>query len=205
MCMNNIDISGISNIDVVTNLFAQLNCLSNDNCILVVVNRDYNTVSDPGEILRGNATIVGAKNGGVAGGIVGGVVAGAVSNSVNQAVESFNSKLNDKQKIVYSAIYCGFLINITTTGVGIIPLLNDNKLIPKIKDFKTDVANYIFFSNDEIEKVQVEKLPLHFSSKKLAIYFKNLDKICTPWELPKKHKLISYQNDNYNKLINILK
>ena len=41
-------------------------------------------------------------------------------------------------------------------------------------------------------------------TKKLAIYFKNLDNVSTSWTLPKKHKLVSYQEENYNKLVNKL-
>ena len=204
--MDNINIEGINNISVVKDLFSSVNCLEDNNCFLVVSNRDYVGGSNPGNILTTNATIAGAKNGGVAGGIIGGAVANSINNSVQQAVTEFNSKLNDKQKIVFNTnTYCGFLINIVSNGIGVIPLKNDGQLIPKIKDFKTDIDNYIYFSNDEIEKIEIQNLPLNFTSKKLAIYFKELDNICTPWTLPKKHKLVSYQEDNFNKLVNILK
>lgn len=204
--MNNVNIEGISNINVVTNLFAQLNCLSNDNCFLVVVNRDYMASGvAPGNTLNRNATIVGAKTGGIAGGIVGGMVANSINNTVAQAVAEFNSKLNDKQKVIYGSYYCGYLLNITESGIGVIPLINDGQLLPKIKDFKTDLANFVYFSNDEIDKMELQKLPLHFSSKKLAIYFKNTGNVATPWQLHKKDKLISYQSANYDKIANRLK
>lgn len=204
--MDNVNIEGINNISVVKELFSKVNCLEDDNCFLVVINRDYGTSSGAGgDILTTNATIVGAKNGGVAGGIIGGAVANSINNSVQQAVAEFQSKLNDKQKIVFNPNYCGFLLNIVSNGIGVIPLKNDGQILPKIKDFKTDMDNYVYFNNDEIEKKEIQKLPLNFASKKLAIYFKNLDNICTPWTLPKKHKLVSYQEDNFNKLVNILK
>ena len=203
--MENVDIEGINNISTVKDLFSSVNCLEDNNCFLVVVNRDYVGSYNAGGILTTNATIAGAKSGGVAGGIIGGAVANSINNSVQQAVADFNSKLNDKQKIVFNTnTYCGYLINIVSNGIGIIPLKNDGQLLPKIKDFKTDIDNYVYFSNDEIQKMEIQKLPLNFSSKKLAIYFENLGDICTPWTLPKKHKLVSYQEENYNKLENII-
>lgn len=203
--MENTNIEGIGNINVVKDLFSQVNCLADNNCFLVVVNRDYGTSSSAGDILTTNATIAGSKAGGVAGGIVGGVVANSFNNAVQQAVSEFHSKLNDKQKIVFNNSYCGFLVNIVPNGIGIIPLRNDGQMLPKVKDFKTDLDNYVYFSNDEIEKKQIENLPLNFSSKKLAIYFKDLGNVSTPWTLPKKHKLVSYQQDNFNKIVELLK
>ena len=204
--MENVNIEGINNISIVKDLFSKVNCLEDDNCFLVVINRDYGTSSNAGDILTTNATVVGTKNGGIVGGLVGGAVANSINSSVQEAVSEFHSKLNDKQKIVFNTnTYTGFLINVVSNGIGIIPLKNDGQLIPKIKDFKTDIDNYIFFSNDEIEKIEIQKLPLNFKSKKLAIYFKNLGDICTPWTMPKNHKLVSYQQDNYNKLVKKLK
>ena len=97
-------------------------------------------------------------------------------------------------------MYCGYLVNITDKGLGVIPLRNSGQLIPKIKDFITDIDNYVFIGNDEIARISIEKLPLHFSTKKLAIYFKNLDNISTQWTLPTKNKLVSYQEENCSKL-----
>ena len=203
--MDNVNIEGISKINVVKDLFSKVNCLEDDNCFLVVLNRDYVAGSNPGDILTTNATIVGAKNGGIAGGIIGGAIANSINTSVQQAVTEFHNKLNDKQKIVFNTnTFCGFLLNIVSNGIGVIPLRNDGQLIPKIKDFKTDIDNYVFFANDEIEKKEIQNLPLNFKSKKFAIYFKNLDNACTPWTLPKKHKLVPYQQENFNKLAKII-
>ncbi len=204
--MNNVKIDGINNISVVKNLFSSVNCLEDDNCFLVVLNRDYIAPSiDNSSTLKNNSTVTGAKIGGVAGGIIGGAVANSINTAVEEAVNEFNNKLNDKQKIIFSRnVYCGFLINVVNNGIGVIPLKNSGQLIPKIKDFITDLDNYVFINNDEIEKMELQKLPLHFSSKKLAIYFKNLDNVSTPWTLPIKHKLVSYQQENYNKLTNKL-
>ncbi len=200
--MNNVKIDGISNANTVKELFSSVKCLEDDNCFLVVLNRDYVASSiDPSSTLKTSSKVTGAKAGGIAGAVVGGAVASGVNSAVQAAVDEFNSKLNDKQKIVFSRnVYCGYLVNIVNNGIGIIPLKNSGQLIPKIKDFITDIDNYVYFSNDEIEKVEIQKLPLHFSSKKLAIYFKNIDNISTQWTLPTKHKLVSYQQENYNKL-----
>lgn len=200
--MNNVKIDGINNLNVVKDLFSSVNCLEDDNCFLVVLNRDYVPSSiDPSSTLKANSTVAGAKIGGIAGGIVGGVVANSVNSSVEKAVNEFESKLNDKQKIIFSRnVYCGYLINVVNNGIGIIPLVNSGQLIPKIKDFITDIDNFVFVSNDEIEKIEIQKLPLYFSSKKLAIYFKNTGNVSTQWTLPKKHKLVSYQQENFNKL-----
>lgn len=200
--MNNVKIDGINNLNVVRDLFSSVNCLEEDNCFLVVLNRDYVPTSiDPSSTLKTNSTIAGARVGGVAGAVVGSAVANSINSTVEKAVSEFESKLNDKQKIIFSRnVYCGFLINAVSNGIGIIPLINSGQLIPKIKDFITDIDNYIFVSNDEIEKIEIQKLPLYFSSKKLAIYFKNTGNVCTQWTLPKKHKLVSYQQENYNKL-----
>ena len=200
--MNNVKIDGINDLNVVKELFSSVNCLEEDNCFLVVLNRDYVPSSiDNSSTLKTSSTVTGAKVGGVAGGLVGGAVASSFNSAVEKAVSEFESKLNDKQKIVFSRnVYCGYLVNIVSNGVGIIPLVNSGQLIPKIKDFITDIDHYVFMNNDEIEKIKIEKLPLHFSSRKLAIYFKNLDNIATPWTLPMKHKLVSYQEENYKKL-----
>lgn len=205
--MNNVDIVGIGNLDTVTNLFSSVNGLGEDNCFLVVLNRDYVSSNiDPSSTLKTNSTIAGAKAGGLAGGLVGGAIASSVNASVEKAVNEFNSKLTDQQKILFSRnVYCGFLINVVDKGIGVIPLKNSGQLIPRIKDLITDIDSYVFMNNDEIEKIKIEKLPLHFSSRKLAIYFKNLGNIGTPWTLPMKDKFVSYQQENYNKLANKLK
>ena len=85
-------------------------------------------------------------------------------------------------------------------------MLNNFEISLFEKEFLLDYLkqNYIFLSNDEIEKMEIQKLPLNFSSKKLAIYFENTGDRSTPWTLPKKHKLVSYQQENYNKLANKL-
>ena len=151
--MNNVNIDGISKLDVVKELFTSVKCIEDDNCFLVVLNRDYVASSiDNSSTLKTNSTIVGAKAGGAVGGLVGGAVANSINNSVAEAVNEFNSKLNDKQKIVFSRnVYCGFLVNVVSNGVGIIPLVNSGQLIPKIKDLITDIDNYIFFKNDEMD------------------------------------------------------
>lgn len=196
--MNNVKIDGIGNINTVKDLFSNVKCLNEDNCFLVVLNRDYVPSSiDTSSNLKNSSMRVG--------GLVGVAVASSINSTVEEAVNEFNSKLNDKQKIVFSRNeYVGYLINIIDSGIGIIPLKNNGQLIPKIKDFITDIDNFIFINNDEIEKIEIQKLPLYFSSKKLAIYFKNLDNVSTSWTLPKKHKLVSYQEENYNKLVNKL-
>lgn len=200
--MNNVKIDGINNISVVNDLFSSVNCLEDDNCFLVVLNREYVAPSiDNSSTLKNNSTVVGAKVGGVAGGIIGGAIANSVNAAVEEAVTEFNNKLNDKQKIIFSRnVYCGYLLNVVNNGIGIIPLKNSGQLIPKIKDFITDIDSYVFINNDEIEKMEIKKLPLYFSSKRLAIYFKNLDNVSTSWTLPMKHKLVPYQQENYNKL-----
>lgn len=200
--MNNVKIDGIGNINVVKDLFSSVKCTEDDNIFLVVLNRDYVSPSiDNSSTLSNNSKIVGAKHGGVAGGLVGGAIASSINSTVAEAVAEFNSKLNDKQKIIFSRNeYCGYLINVISNGIGVIPLKNSGQMIPKIKDFITDIEKYVFIGNDEIEKIEIQKLPLRFSTKKLAIYFKNLDNISTQWTLPTKHKLVSYQQENYNKL-----
>ena len=200
--MNNVKIDGIGNLNTVKELFSSVKCIEDDNCFLVVLNRDYVPSSiDNSRTLQSSSTTTGAKIGGVAGGLVGGVVASSINSSVEKAVAEFESKLNDKQKIIFSRnVYCGYLVNIVSNGVGIIPLVNSGQLIPKIKDLITDMDNYIFVGNDEISKIEIKKLPLNFSSKRLALYFNNLGEVSTQWTLPKKHKLVSYQQENFNKL-----
>ena len=180
--MDNVNIDGISNINVVKELFSSVKCIEEDNCILVVLNRDYvNSKVDNNKFLKTNIATDIAK----------------------EAINEFNKKLNDKEKIIFSrSVYCGYLINVVSNGIGVIPLKSNGQLIPKVKDFITDVDNYIFIGNDEINKIELQKLPLRHSVKKLAIFLKNLDNVCTPWTLPIKHKLVSYQEENYNKLVN---
>lgn len=178
--MENVNINGIGNIDTVKELFKSVKCLEDDNIFLVLLNRDYVPTSIENNTFYKN-------------------------NAVNQAVagmfDEFNSKLNDKQKIAFSRnVYTGFLINVVNDGIGVIPLVNSGQLIPNIKDFITDIDHYIFFNNDEIEKIEITKLPLRFSTRMLKISFKGLDGAKTPWTLPMKHKLVSYQEENYNKL-----
>lgn len=204
--MNNVNIDGLKDENVVKDLFASVKGLEDDNIFLVVLNRDYVPASiDPSSTLKTNATVTGAKVGGVAGGLVGGAIAGSFNAAVEEAVNEFNSKLTDEQKVLFSRnVYCGYLLNIVDKGLGVIPLKNSGQLIPKIKDFITDVDNYVFIKNDEIEKIKIENLPLYFSAKKLAIYFKNTGKTSTQWTLPKKNKLVSYQQENFNKLVDKL-
>ena len=179
--MENVKIDGIGNIDVVKDLFKSVKCLEDDNIFLVLLNRDYVASSVENNTFYKN---------------------NAVNKAVAEVVNEFNNKLNDKQKIVFSRnVYCGFLINVVKDGIGVIPLKNSGQLIPNIKAFITDLEKYIFIKNDEIEKIEIQKLPLRFSTKKLAIYFKDLDGANTPWTLPMKHKLVSYQEENYNKLV----
>lgn len=204
--MNNVNIDGIKDINVVKELFSSVNGLEDDNTFLVVLNRDYVPASiDPSSTLKTNSTVAGAKIGGVAGGLVGGAIANSMSAAIEETVNEFYSKLTDQQKILFSRnVYCGFLINVVDKGIGVIPLKNSGQLIPKIKDFITDIDGYVFIGNDEIEKIKIEKLPLYFSARKLAIYFKNLGNTSTQWTLPMKNKLLSYQQENYNKLANKL-
>lgn len=178
--MENVKIDGIGNIDVVKDLFKSVKCIKDDNIFLVVLNRDYVASSVENNTFYKN---------------------NAVNQAVAGVIEEFNNKLNDKQKIVFSRnVYCGFLINIVKDGIGVIPLKNSGQLIPKIKDFITDIDNYIFIKNDEIEKIEIKKLPLRSKVKRLAVYFKDLDGANTPWTLPVKDKIVSYQEENYNKL-----
>ena len=51
-----------------------------------------------------------------------------------------------------------------------------------------------------MKKIEIKKLPLRSKVKRLAVYFNGLDGANTPWTLPIKDKLISYQEENYNKL-----
>ncbi len=201
--MENVSIEGLGDLKVVTDLFAQAGCIEDDNCIVVVTNRDFGTASAAGDIMTANSTIVGAKAGGIVGGLVAGAVANTINESVQEQVSEFHSSLDHKKQIAFNTnTYAGFLVNVISTGVGVIPLKNGGQIIPKVKDLMTDVDNYVFFENDEIETKALKKLPLHFSSVKLAICFKGTGelKVDTPWELPKKHKLIPYQEENFNKL-----
>ena len=202
--MNNVNIDGIGNIETVKAMFAAFNCLRNDNCFLVVQNYDYMGALEgsQGQITTTNATVVGAKTGGVAGGIVGGLVGGAVSNAVNQAVQEFKNSLDEKQKIIFdTSFYGGYLVNIMADGVAVIPLSNNGKLTPSIKNFVTDLEHFIYFSNEEIESVKFDKLPLRFSTKKLALTLKGMN-TSPRWVCPSKHKLVPYQEENFKKFSN---
>ena len=203
--MENVTIEGISNLQVITNMFAQVGCAEADNCILVTTNRDFVGGSSPdaGNILTTNAAIVGTKNGGLVGGLVAGAVAGAVSASVQEQVNEFNSKLDNRQQIAFDrSTYAGFVINVLSTGIGVIPCRNSGQIVPKVKDLITDVEHSFFIRYNELEDKKLKKLPLNFSSMQFAMCFKNTGdlKVYTPWQLPKKHKLIPYQEANFNKL-----
>ncbi len=202
--MENVAIEGIADLKVVTELFSEAGCVEGDNCIVVVTNRDFIGGNvNAGNLMTANATVVGAKHGGVVGGLVTGAVMGAINESVNEMVGEFNKTLDDRQKIAFDrSTYAGFLLNVVSTGIGVIPLRNSGQMVPKVKDLITVKENFIFFSNDELETKMLKKLPLHFSSVQLALCFKNTGelKVNTPWELPKKHKLIPYQEENFNKL-----
>lgn len=203
--MENVAIEGISNLQVVTNMFTQLGCVEADNCILVTTNRDFvgGSVPNAGGIMTTNAAVVGAKKGGLVGGLVAGAVAGAVNSAVQEQVNEFNSKLDNRQQIAFDrSTYAGFLINVISTGIGVIPCRNSGQIVPKVKDLITDIEHYFFISYNELEDKQLKKLPLNFSSMQFAMCFKNTGdlKVYTPWQLPKKHKLIPYQEANFNKL-----
>lgn len=91
--MNNVAIEGISDLNVVTNLFSQVGCVEADNCILVMTNRDFGAIDSAGDMMTSNATRVGAKNGG----IVGGLVAGAINESIKEQVVEFHKNLDYKK------------------------------------------------------------------------------------------------------------
>ena len=201
--MENVAIEGISDLNVVTEMFRQVGCAEADNCIVVVTNRDYNTISNAEDMATENAANAGANLGGAVGGIVAGALVGAINESVKEQVGAFNRSLNERQKIAYDTKrYPGFIVNIISTGIGIIPCRNSGQLIPNVKDLITDIEHFCFFANEEIETKSLKKLPLHFSSMKLAICFKNNGnlKVDTPWQVYKKHKLIPYAETNFNKL-----
>ena len=133
--MNNVGIEGISNLNVVTEMFSQVGCVEADNCILVLTNRDFGAVSEAGDIMTANAAIAGTRRGGAVGGIVAGAVVGAINASVNEKVGDFHRSLDYKKKIAFNTgTYAGFLINVLSTGVGVIPLKNSGQIIPKVKD-----------------------------------------------------------------------
>ena len=206
--MYNVNIEGIGNIDTVMGMFSSFNCVRNDNCFLVVQNYDYmgTLAGSEGQIATNNAAVAGAKVGGVAGGIVGGLVGGAVSNAVNQAVQEFHNSLDAKQRIIFdTTVYGGYLVNIIPEGIGIIPLSNGGKMTPSIKNFITDMANFVFYSNAEIQELKLEKLPLRLSTRRLALYIQGLNNARPNWVCPAKHKLVPYQEENFNKLLNRLK
>ena len=194
--MENLNIEGIGDLNKVTELFAQLNCPGSDNCIGVATNRDFGAVVDPGDSISGRVTSAGANVGGIAGGIIGAAVGNAINNTVREAAAEFNQKTDEKQKIAFSTKYAGFLINVTSEGVGVIPLRNGGQLMPNIKDCVTDAANFIFFSNDEIVKREMKNL---LWLKVFHLYFANIQ-VGTPWQVPKKHKLVPYQAENFKKL-----
>ena len=201
--MQNVNVEGIGNKDTVKELFAQVNGLREENCFLVVLNYDYvgPMGGSAGTVATANGAVVGAKAGGVAGGLVGGLVAGAVSNAVNEAIAEFQQSLDEKEKIVFdTTVYGGYLLNIVSDGIGIIPLSNNGKIMPTPKNFTTDIEHYVFFANDEIEAIKLEKLPLRFSTKKLALYLKNKKDLCPRWNCPAKDKLVSYQAESFNAL-----
>ena len=206
--MENVTIDGISDLSVVTNMFSQVGCVEADNCILVTTNRDFiGGNSNAGNIMTTNAAIVGAKNGGLVGGLVAGAVANAVNTSVQGMVNEFNNSLDNKQKIAFdTSTYAGFLINVISTGIGVIPLRNSGQIVPKVKDLITDIEHFFFIGYNELEDKKLKKLPLNFSSVQFAMCFKNTSdlKVYTPWQLPKKHKLIPYQETNFNKLAVIM-
>ena len=194
--MENVAIEGIGNLDIVTEMFRQVQCTEQDNCIVVVTNRDFGTSANAGAIMTANATI--------AGGVAAGAAVGAINAAAQRKAGEFYMSLDQRKSIAFDTrTYAGFLVNVISTGIGVIPLKNSGQIIPKVKDLITDLENFCFFRNDEIESKSLKKLPLHFSSVKLAICFKNTGelKVDTPWELPKKHKLIPYQEANFNKLV----
>ena len=148
-------------------------------------------------------TIIGAKTGGAVGGLVGGAVGGSLASSVQESADKFLSSLDPKQQLIFdTGRYAGFLLNVLSTGIGVIPCYNGGQILAKVKDLTTDIDNFVFFSNDEIVSKELKKLPLNFSSVMFAVLFKNdaEPKVKTPWQMPKKHKLIPYQEENFNKL-----
>lgn len=73
----------------------------------------------------------------------------------------------------------------------------------KVKDLVTDIDNFFFIDYNDLEHKKLKKLLLNFSSVQFAMCFKNTGdmKVYTPWQLPKEHKLIPYQEANISKLV----
>lgn len=202
--MENVDINGFNTLEGAKALFQQVNCIGQENCFVVAYNRDYLPSGTP-NTLNSSATVVGMKNGGIVGGLAGGMVANAITNAANQAVEEFQNALDDDLKVIFNREkYCGFLLNKTESGIGFIPLMNDYKLLVKVVDFKTDLENFVFISNEKIKSIEANKLALNFGKRILKITFNNENNAATAWTLPMKHKLIKYQEENFNKFITLI-
>ena len=82
--------------------------------------------------------------------------------------------------------------------------MNDYKLLVKVVDFKTDLENFVFISNEKIKSIEANKLALNFGKRILKITFNNENNAATAWTLPMKHKLIKYQEENFNKFMTLI-
>lgn len=201
--MENVDINGLGNEEVVRQLFQSVNCIGNENCFVIVSNRDYLPGGEaPG--MNSAATRVGFKAGGIAGGIVGGMVANAINETVRKAEEEMHNSLDEKLEVIFNrGKYCGFLLNKTEKGIGVIPLTNNYKLLVRVEDFKTELESFVFLPFECIEKIEIKNLM--FSKKILKVIFNAEKFVITEWTLPLKHKLINYQEANSKKFLENLK
>ena len=152
-------------------IFRNLNCIGNDNCIFVTF-KDTNRE--------------GFKYGAL--GAVGGAIAGAAasfSNGMLAGIQGFD----------------GMLINLTETGLGIIPLKSKKiQLTLKIDNMEPLLDRFVFISNENIDSIIIKNFSfLNKKTKKVKIKLKDgmvLHQLARVAE-----KSIPYQEGNFSRFM----
>ena len=132
-------------IDGAMEIFKSLNCIGNENCIFVTF-KDTNRE--------------GFKYGAL--GAVGGAIAGAAasfSNGMLAGIQGFD----------------GMLINLTETGLGIIPLKSKKiQLTLKIDNMEPLLDRFVFVANENVESIIIKNFSfLNKKTKKVKIKLKD--------------------------------
>ena len=132
-------------IDGAMEIFKSLNCIGNENCIIVTF-KDTNRE--------------GFKYGAL--GAVGGAIAGAAASFSNGMLEGIQG-------------FDGMLINLTEAGLAIIPLSQKGvKWTKNIKKMEPQLDRFVFVANENIESIIIKNFSfLNKKTKKVKIKLKD--------------------------------
>ena len=100
---------------------------------------------------------------------------------------------------ITESTYIWFVLNITESGIGILPLSG----IPGMfkfdpKKLKPEINDYIFINFSDVEKVKIKKIMF---GNEYKLHFKKINEGQFDFIMPYPFKQLPYQEESINKLI----